>query len=39
MPLTIHAVPGKGHQWLVGPKEADTLEAWLIEIGNPSAKP
>lgn len=39
VPLTIHAVPDKGHQWLVGPKEADALEAWLKEINNPGAKP
>ena len=32
VPLTIHPVPGKGHQWLVGPQEADALEAWLKEI-------
>ena len=29
VPLTIHPVAGKGHQWLIGPKEADALEAWL----------
>gem|GEM_PF-1012177 len=39
VPLTIHAVPDKGHQWLVGPKEADALEAWLKEVNNPEAKP
>ncbi len=35
VPLTIRAVPGKGHQWLVGPEEADALEAWLKEIKKP----
>ena len=35
VPLTIHSVPGKGHQWLVGPQEADALEAWLKEIKQP----
>jgi predicted esterase len=39
VPLTIHALPGKGHQWLVGPKEADALEAWLKAINNHVAKP
>jgi hypothetical protein len=35
VPLTIHAVPNKGHQWRVGPKEADALEAWLKKTKNP----
>ena len=39
VPLTIHPVPDKGHQWLVGPKEADALEAWLKTIKNHGAKP
>jgi predicted esterase len=29
VPLTIHSVAGKGHQWLFGAKEADAMEAWL----------
>ena len=35
VPLTIHAVAGKGHQWLVGPKEADALEALAPETQPP----
>jgi predicted esterase len=38
VPLTVRTVPGKGHQWLVGPKEADALEAWLKAINNPGVK-
>jgi predicted esterase/tetratricopeptide (TPR) repeat protein len=35
VPLVIHPVPAKGHQWLVGPQEADALEAWLPKPNRP----
>ena len=32
VPLTIRYIPGKGHAWLVGPKQLEELAAWLEQI-------
>jgi predicted esterase len=32
IPLQVNCVPDKGHQWLIGEKEAKVVEEWLAQV-------
>jgi predicted esterase len=33
VPLVVHFIPEKVHQWLFGPEQLDELDKWLKEVG------
>lgn len=35
VPLTLHVMRGRGHEWLFGREQTDLLHAWLSEIAGP----